>query len=925
MLDDAEFIEGLYELGLEEVLGRFQATESSLAPEDRAWAEVARLRLDADRLLSQAADAWQAGDPELARRLKDTSRLRMEEALDRLDALGRSRALDGHPRRAVWLIELARLTLAEALPRYYEDAGSFLAFGVPSARQRQAVSHHAPRALAAALDAREAIDRLFERLEQDPAMRDALDAAGRLHKLEVYRDRILPYVLCEAALLTALLPDDDPYYQQQAGATPDQQRERLRRSAMQRAAALAKSEPSIAGPAAVLAARAAVRLGRAHDALELHLPRARSPDSVGLAALHADLVQARALADVQQRVAAEDALVDLRLHPAVNADPTWFRLLLVTDALHATALRSALELPEGPRRRDALASAYTEPYRELYDDGRVGASADALRAYVLSRWDAQVEAGADPTAMPGNVRVTIAERALSAGRSYAQAHDAERAAAAYGRALRATDGLQTLGLSDDLLERGRYARALALLMRVDLSASVNEDFDAKAMLEACAALVDFAEQSPEAPQAAGALSAAVGRLAQLASRPEASAEARSAYVQAGGRLLERYPDSPAAHDHRVYFAYAVAQRSGDVERAIRLYRAQPAGHRDFYEARRLLVVVLEQAYRRAQQPGGDLVGLPQARADLEQAARDVRMLAEAAEREGLDPSWLTKARQARATAELALAQIADDRGDLDRVLLLLDGFEDRFQNVPGSTALAESAVRKRILALARAEPIDSDALRDEARRLIDRFRERSAPVVAAVLDQIEMEIDRLRKQAQADPGAAGSLERRAAGLGLTAVDLSRMLVDWAQQNDPERIGVYRLSEARALLAAGDPDAAEAASADLLGERPTVPAILLRAQVLQRLAERDNDADRRRAALGLYDQITRFYAARPDAATAEAHWAAWAGRCELLLDAGRGDQVARLSRRFTAKYGEDFGVAPYGERIRRAAARAVLDR
>ncbi|MEM9294740.1 MAG: hypothetical protein AAGA57_02975 [Planctomycetota bacterium] len=924
LLDDAEFIDGLVELGLDEALAHFERTEPGLAPEARAWAESARLRLDAERLLREAADAWSNGDAAEARRLKQASRARFEEALDRLDALGRSEALASHPRRAVWLLELARLTLAEALPRYYEDAESFMAFGVPSAAQRRAVSHHAPRALWAAQEAREAIDQLFARLDRDPAMRDALDAAGRLRKLEAYRDRVLPYVLCEAALLTALLPDDDPYFQRDGLGRPEDVRQQLRRLALARASQLAASEPTLQAEAATLAARAALRLGRPLDALELHLPKARQPESTGGVALHAGLVRALALDLTGQRLPAEDALVDLRLHPAVNADPTWFRLLLVTDAMHRLALRSAQRKPEGEDRRIAMSSAFVEPYEELYADRRVAAAANGLRAYVGSRWDAEVEAGADPAAMPGAVRVSIAERALAAGRTAARRGEPDAAVAAYDRALRASDGLAELLADPALQERARYAQALTLLQQADLAMAGDPASPgaARALFDACEALVALAEDRPSAEQAPQALSTAVGRLARLAAQQPSQAEFAQAYADAGRRLLERYPDTQAANDQRVYFAYAVAQRSGDTAEAVRLYRAQPAGHRDFYEARRLLVSALEQRYTASRRDGAATVDAD-AR-ELATASRDVRALATAAEGEGLAPAELAKARRARATAELALARLADDRGDLAGLLRLLDGFEDRYAQTPGGGALAESAVRRRILALARAEPIDGEALRAEARNLLDRFRERSAPVVAAVLEQIELEIDALRKQAESNPGQRVALERRAADLGATAVELSRMLVAWAGENDPTRLSRYRLSEAQALLAAGDLDAARAASAALTQGRPSVDALLVRADVLRKISRRDADAQARREALGLYDQVTRFYAPRADAATADAHWAAWAGRCELLLDAGRAAQVARLHRRFVAKYGSNYGAAPYGERIRRAAARAVLD-
>lgn len=371
-LDEDEFLRGLVELDVPEVLDHYIETHR---PGDSA--RLAQLRVAREARLMRAA---RPGSDEREEALRRVLELRAEQI----------RLHPDHAHRALWMADQASDLLLEMLP--IRASGLSTLFGVPSPDQRERAEHVAGRMNALMSQAELEIERTIHDIETSPGYRDDDELRRRRRRLvRDERDRRIPFLRGVAACLFA-----------EIGARSDGERAEHHAIAVQMLEPLTSSlSGSPARRAALYCGLAMVRRGD-YDAAERLLTgipndtEATSPDKF---AARATLSLLRAGRDGP---AAGLAAIEAVTPHYAGADELFYRVLLADQRY---LLRTGMTRGARTSARDHPVNVYVELLERERDVPR-----ETIRAIVLERIADAVETTNDLRELPAIATIARAER-----------------------------------------------------------------------------------------------------------------------------------------------------------------------------------------------------------------------------------------------------------------------------------------------------------------------------------------------------------------------------------------------------------------------------------------------------------------------------------------------------------------------------------
>lgn len=880
-----ELLEDLGRRGLGSLLAAWAADAPALGDPATAGvlaaAEAKAAEVNADAAARAAAAAGDGA--ELSRQAALAAEAH-ERRLAALRTLAQGPALVNHPERADFAADLAEALLVDGLERRQRHADLFAAYGRPMAGGN-ALARTLAEALAAGQEAVRAAGTLRNRFGRDRAAEDAARASG-LYDAVLLRAarRRAPLAIATSALGLATLLQGDPFFEDAspvplAGALEDgpAERARLLDLAQQSARLLIEDAPAPASLAArVVLARAAVaggdpaaatsslrdlgpELSGGRLAIEAQLTLAAAADASGNPSVAKQALGAAADA----ATATGDAMLSLLVADAISR-----RAAAAGDTSAAAAAYAALPAALGPMVRARQASL-------------AGSAAG----------------GGDPAQLPPLVAAAVAREALAAG-------DAERARAAASAALR--------GLGDPAGLPEGPERAAAIAATVDLAAATAaaSPGDPAATDAALAGLLSIARGFPRSPEAEPAMA----RAADLAAAAQAAvnlAEGPVAdrYAETMGLLYDRFPYTPAADRHRLYWAHAGHVLRGDFAGAAEVYESVSPADPGRLDALALALHAREQAAA-ALGPGA----AQQAQWLAAQGAAG-RLAEEARARAAAEPlaGVLGVGR-----AALALARVEIARGNPLAGAASLDGLEARLGSAsadpaaaPTTQGLLAEASGLRVSAFLAAGEADQAAA--EAAAMLEQHPAAAAGVARSVLAEVSGRADDLLAQARgASPRRAAELEAQAASVSASAVTLARRLLANARARglSGAELMPWQLALVTGLTRSGDADEALEFLREtrLVEDRPS-DASVLEAAVEAHFAfavERIRDAGGATTGYVLRDRPTADAVAREAAPLCDrlirglsstrppAFWNAWARRLAINLALGEGVDGVALS-------------------------------
>lgn len=842
------------------------------------------------------------------------------------DAIGATRQLiesfPDHMQRPIWQTNLAELRLTDELQTLHNQADLFNEFGVPTLDQRAVYQDAVVESLEATSSAEFRLFQLRGELAREEGMANELRNTGVFTRLfEDYGEQRTPFFLAQAAYHAALLPDAHDYYatlaQRANEAVPDQadtaerERARLLEQAIEALQPFVDDELGGEGVrrlAMSLTGRAMIAQGRVDEGLTMLEEVVQANDS-DRTALAAQLARAHALNDGRDDVAAAlDAIATLERHAMVTGNPLY--RLLVTDAEHRIRM-ARVEGQSGDARRAALAAAYG-PYTQLLN---AEGTSDALERYIYRRWQRTIEDDADLAGRPAVVRLGIAQMARLEGQQRIQQADGEAPPAAIEqleRAVRLCASLREEELDDAVRAGAMYNQAVAQYWLAPRQVG-NRITVARLM-------TDLADELPAQPQAGQAIRTAINLLQPLHRAQRGTDEVAQAYRRAGEVLFDKFPQTQAADDERLYYAFYVLQPAGELEAAAAMYDAVPFDHADYFEAQRERLFVMQTLH---EQGDGDASTL----AELTEAAERLQREAESAERRG---DRASTARRARAGARLVLADAAAKRGEIDEALTLLADFEQAFT---GEADLVRQALNQRIMTLIesaqRVQQQAAEAVQDarqrelsqeaeqlmaraveQAQQMMAEFPNDAANVIDQVLTRLETQINQKRRAAEdAARREARQLRLAADQMAAVASQLADTLMQWAEQQgfEADRMLAYRLIQARARRLADEPGEAVQLLEPMM-ERFSNDASLIN-EYAEALYARGDEASLRQAAQQYDKLIQGLRSPYP-----EAWWNAWMRRLQINDQLGQAVGDIPLRVRQLKRTDPELGGSPYRETL-----------
>ncbi|MGB0768853.1 MAG: hypothetical protein ACPGYV_14220, partial [Phycisphaeraceae bacterium] len=533
-------------------------------------------------------------------------------------------------------------------------------------------------------------------------------------------------------------------------------------------------------------------------------------------------------------------------------------------------------------RKAKIAEAYEKAYIPLIDNP----DDPRFKQVLFTRWAENVDPNQDPADLPATVRMGIGEQLTSQGGGLASMAvatfnagapaipaEAERwktqlqqqIDAARTTLQQAVTFNQTLTGDDaegPVLARGLFNLGTNRYWLAELTKAENDGkIGWQPYFEVAKLWLEVAQRAPDAPKAQEAITFAIGLVLPqdifLNKESITQPEVRAVYKEAFDLINERWPQTDAAHNNRLYAAFNLHEKVGELEEAAAIYRALPSTHRDYYQARRQMIYAMHRAYRgqadrlRIMKASEPLKNAPDGltpqevkafeekkltwqrqhdalveditrkRGDIIEEAELVVIDAEDAAQNASDNPTRFAAATAMGASRVVLAGMEADTGNTDQAMTLLRGFEDQFApdgplaNLaavqPNADAakqtlqgLIQSAQEQRILALLDAKRTGEMAKQAEV--MMENSPDVAAAVVNGVLTRIRAEIDREKRAIEA---AAFEAQREQARenirfLATAAVDLGELLVKWAEGQgfSEEKMVAYRLPLAESLMLAG---------------------------------------------------------------------------------------------------------------------------
>ena len=970
---DDQFIQDLREQGMSDLLKHMIETDPPKDPINRLVADVNLKQFIADDLLARASEANMNGQTEEAIALFNQSRQTFDQVIAAQKKLVEDH--DDDERIPLWQTDLAEMLIDRYLPRYYQNIAWHYEFGIPNPEQAKVFEDSVVLALKVTSDAAYSMGLLANRVGADEELRNKLEEMGIWFRLDDYRRINGPYWFGHAAHYVSLLPDDHAYYQagnivrgQQADVLIE--KNRLRNRVVDAFAGPLSTDPRTELTAKLISGRTLVwsnKVADNDDGIDLYLEEVIQKGDGTARGFLAKLGKAVGRWKAGELDTAEEILGGMPKDKYVRADGSGVARLLSADLLFRILTAEAKKAV--PSKQPALiAAAYEKAYIPL-----IGSDQDPrFRNILFERWAADVGDDADPTTLPATVRMGIGERLPQQGGGLAQevmglvatpapavpseveAHNAEiktkhdsakallEKAAVFNKTL-VGDDMQGTVLANGLYNLGMNKYWLAKLATVydPKAASRFEPF-----LEAYKLWVDVADRAPEADRAQNALVFAVGLLQGMDiffnAKGIQQVEVRDTYARAFDLLDKKWPTLEIAHNNRVYAGFQLYEKTGDFDRAIKVYRALPPEHKDYFQARRQMIYVMQRDYRQntgqlqlleATAPNEDpppganaqeiekvkqariawekqrdavLDTLTRQRAEIVDDAELIEIDAEDQLKRGGSNAIRFTAATALAAARVVLSGMLADEGKTKKSLEKLQGFEQlydpkdgkyvqlaKLQAQPESAlqtlqGLIQTAQQQRIISLLDAG--QTPQMATQAKKMMDESPDVAASVVNGVLKRIQSSInvqERIKRDApfkiQRDRA-----QERIEFFANAAVSLGELLVQWAQAQgfDQSKMVAYRLPLAESLMLAGRAAEALKIMKPIVKEMPNNFEISMKTgkAYIAVYAQGKKDPDAYNGAMQQFTKIILYYNQRPE--KPDNFWEAWYQIFRLLDVAGK---------------------------------------
>lgn len=831
---DDQFIQGLREAGMPELLGRFveQVDEDALDPVARQQLIIAQREFAATERFQRAVEA-SGVDPAAAEALFLESREAYEGLLAAQEKMITDNPQD--ERVPIWQTDLAAMLLDVYLPTYFNNAAWFYEFGVGTPEQAEAYERSVVLALELSASARDRIERLTGRLSSDGGdLRAKLEEMNIYFKLrQDYGQRRTPYWFAHSAYYVALLPQSHAYYQTvgnnpnvpHQGNTAELERTRLLEQAEIIGTGSLLNDPEVGTSMRLLAGRAMVGYGsvdRADEGVDGYLEAVITGSADTWQGFLASLGKARGRAVAGEVDTAMDILSGMDKHTFVSQqlnNGNMYPRLIAADLMHRMLLAPA-EQARGEDRRLLLADAYEQPYMALINDD----PADQFAPFLYRRWSQQVGPGEDPVSLPPMVRMGIGQiktgqggglanqlvflaqndpltnYPIPADRDRESQRRAEMKAQAEAELARGAAFNETLVGEETepplrataLMNLGFCKYYLAELAKYyDGEQSIDPYFAAAQLWATIGVELPDTAQAEQATQYAVTLLQQFDQLSNTGPEGVTNTEQRDAYRRAIDVMYEYWPRNDTAHALRVYTGFFVYELSGDLDDAIEVYRGMPSEHPDYFEARRQMILAMQKVY---------------------DTLSDERRQMELTGATGDNPD-------AQQIHERGLAQRAEDLARMRRELLetaerleftALDEYEQAED--PRRRFSAATARGGALVAIAAMESDEGDA--DRALDLLEGFENDFTPN-GQLAPLIEQQPDPVKAQQQLDGLIQSAQERRILSL-VQADDLDRIgpeaqamiraypdvaagVVNGVLQRIEDQIEVFQAARAKAVL------------------------------------------------------------------------------------------------------------------------------
>ncbi len=814
-LDKATLIDGLRREGMGELLKHFAQTATFEDPADAQFVLYSQHLYEFDVKFDQALST---GDT--------TLRTEAVESFNEGLAVLRQLIADfpDHLQRPIWQTDLGELLLLSDLYSIHDYATLFAEFGVMTAEQRAAFERAAPEAMEMLVDADLGLFRTVGDLPKQADFTDKYELTGLWRRVnEEYYQLKTPFYLTHAKHFVALLPDSNRYYQTLGQnkyvpsalqkKTASEERQALWTDAARRLEELLvrqQSNNSVKQPALSLLGRVLLGQGKYTEAIA-KLDQAIAMGTANRFDFAARLAKAQALFRSNQQSEAMTQLQAMQGYSLVAQDLR-FRLLL-TDTVHQLMLEQATAIKDNAARQQALADAY-EPYLELFNDENLGDAGEQIKMFVFRRWQENVKPNQSMNELPAVVVSAIGEMGRIAGQNMmAQAQESEDAEL-FDQAMPKFE--QSVTALTELLKRANLSPAVEANARFNLARSkyflAQGDIDK--VIQAAHEYIALGEKLPNETVTQTAMADMVSILRPLHTQQPRPVGVDEVYSKAGAMLLEKMPDSAVAHNERYYYALAILNAAGKKTEAIAVLDALPFGYPDYFLGQAAKLTLMLEL------PNQDDEALIQ---QIDENAQALERETENAQGSG-DETQQALITSAGGTARLARVDVAMRRGQHEQAVELLQGFEDQYESDP---ALISFALEKRILSQVEANQFKEAG--EQAQRMMARFPDDAAFVIDNVLGKLESMIDGLRQQSAQTLVAAEKrqFEDRATAIATTAVDLAKLLMDWAktQNLSEEEMVAFELPYTRALRLAGRPDEARTIIESMLTKFDTDPDVL----------------------------------------------------------------------------------------------------
>lgn len=998
---DDQFIQGLREQGMSDLLDRFVESDPPEDPIARLALDVALKEFVASDLLARATRASQEQDFTEANNLFQQSRSTFEELLGAQRKMIADHGED--ERMPLWQADFAEMLLDRYLPRYFQNVGWHYEFGEPSDEQRAAFESAMVEALQVTVDSNFRLERLLNRVGAEEGLNEKLEEMGIKFRLEDYRKINTPYWLAHAAHGVSLLPKDHSYYKtksvrNQRNSVQDEKK-RLRDLVLDALSGSLASDERTKLTAKLLSGQTLVWSDDVDDideGVETYLEEVINDAADSRQGYIATLAKAIGRWRGGEMDLAMTILGGMERNPYVRADPTIVPRLLAADLMFRIQMEEAEKKLPG-ERPPLIAKAYETSYIPLL----AGDQDPRYKQMLFTRWAASVADDSDPMDYPATVRMGIGEQLTNLGGNEAQivmqilggpkptipAELEQWQADVKQRSENATKQLERAALFNEtltgedmepgpLLSRGLYNLASNKYWLASMTQALNGTPDWRPFFEAARVWLSVGQRTPEAEQAQESVVFAISLLLgqDMFHNKEGigQKEVRDAYKAAFDLMNERWSTTEACHNNRVYAAFNLYEKVGDLQTAIEVYRELPNTHTDYYQARRQMIYAMHRLYRSqadrlrlmlaTQPPEFPAVNATQEEKDALKKAQDTWAIEHdqlqeniTRERDGIveeselvildaadevengpTPARRFTAATALGAAKVVLAGMLADEGKAKDALKMLEGFEASYaptgkyaqlatlQSNPDAAkatlqGLEQSAQEQRIITLLEAGQTDEMAA--QAQVMMNNSPDVAAAVVNGVLRRIGAMIDREERAVR--EAAFESQAEQARGkvkfLAGAAVALSELLVQWAEGRDfgekkEERMVAYKMPLAEALMLAGRGEDALSIMLPILEKFPNNFSISLRTgKAYLSLYKQKQSIDRFNGAMSQFSKVIKFYNQRVE--KPDNFWDAWLHVC-LLLEAAGGDQAAKIPERarILKRVDENLGGPAFKDRF-----------